>query len=193
MSTGLYDVSFQYRIIFRVYLTCFSVNYFTAWYNVPEENNIKSQSWENYRDLKIIFIAEQIRDVQLQPRRVLCFDVALTRYLRLRWITLHLDWSTSKLRKKCRNYEYRDLILDFFFSMALQPFGPWPLFQFLNPIHSWQDSLDGGSARKERPARKADNLTAICVSIAYKMWKPQRLTTLWASTACYRDSFSFLI
>jgi hypothetical protein len=24
------------------------------------------------------------------------------------------------------------------------------------------------------------------------MWDPQRLTTLWASTACYRDSFTFL-
>jgi hypothetical protein len=22
------------------------------------------------------------------------------------------------------------------------------------------------------------------------MWKPRRLTTLWASTACYRDSFT---
>jgi hypothetical protein len=24
-------------------------------------------------------------------------------------------------------------------------FGPRPLFRFLNPIHSWLDSLDGGS------------------------------------------------
>jgi hypothetical protein len=24
------------------------------------------------------------------------------------------------------------------------------------------------------------------------MWKPRRPTTLWASTACYRDSFTFL-
>jgi hypothetical protein len=23
------------------------------------------------------------------------------------------------------------------------------------------------------------------------MWEPQRLTTLWASTACYKDSFTF--
>jgi hypothetical protein len=30
--------------------------------------------------------------------------------------------------------------------MALQPFvGPWSLFQFLNPIHSRKDFLDGGS------------------------------------------------
>jgi hypothetical protein len=41
---------------------------------------------------------------------------------------------------------------------------------------------------KGRPARKADNLTAICESIVYKVWEPRRLTTLWASTACYRDS-----
>jgi hypothetical protein len=39
---------------------------------------------------------------------------------------------------------------------------------------------------KGRPARKVDNPTAV-----YKMWEPRRLTTLWASTACYRDSFTF--
>jgi hypothetical protein len=33
--------------------------------------------------------------------------------------------------------------------MALQPFGPWPLFQFVDPIHSRQGSLDGGSARRK--------------------------------------------
>jgi hypothetical protein len=44
---------------------------------------------------------------------------------------------------------------------------------------------------KERTARKADNLTAICEPIILKMWEPQRLTTLWASTACYRDNFTF--
>jgi hypothetical protein len=25
-----------------------------------------------------------------------------------------------------------------------------------------------------------------------KIWEPRRLTTLWASTACYRDSFTFI-
>jgi hypothetical protein len=44
---------------------------------------------------------------------------------------------------------------------------------------------------KGRPARKADNLTAICQPIVWKMWKPRRLTTLWVSMACYRDRFSF--
>jgi hypothetical protein len=37
---------------------------------------------------------------------------------------------------------------------------------------------------KGRPACKAD-LTAIC--------KPRRLTDLWTSTACYRDSFTFTL
>jgi hypothetical protein len=40
------------------------------------------------------------------------------------------------------------------------------------------------------PVRKADNLTAICEPTVWKMWEPRRLTTLWASTACYRDSFA---
>jgi hypothetical protein len=50
---------------------------------------------------------------------------------------------------------------------------------------SW--GLKGG-----RPARKADNITAISEPISHKMWEPRRLTTLWASTVCYRDSFTFL-
>jgi hypothetical protein len=42
-----------------------------------------------------------------------------------------------------------------------------------------------------RPARKADNLTAICGQIFYKMWKPRRLTTL--PKAYYRVNFSFFL
>jgi hypothetical protein len=35
-------------------------------------------------------------------------------------------------------------------SMALQPFvGPWPLFQFRNPVYSRYNSLNGGSARRK--------------------------------------------
>jgi hypothetical protein len=34
--------------------------------------------------------------------------------------------------------------------MAVHPsVGPWPLFQFLGPVHSRQDSLNGGSARRK--------------------------------------------
>jgi hypothetical protein len=44
-------------------------------------------------------------------------------------------------------------------------------------------------AGRSRPAGKADNLIAIFVPIIYKMWEPRRLTTLWDSRDCYRDSF----
>jgi hypothetical protein len=34
--------------------------------------------------------------------------------------------------------------------------------------------------------------TAICKPTVQKTWDPRRLTTLWAFTACYRDSFTYL-
>jgi hypothetical protein len=40
-------------------------------------------------------------------------------------------------------------------------------------------NIPGGEGR---PARKADNLTAIYEPIVYKMWEPQHLTALWVST-----------
>jgi hypothetical protein len=43
---------------------------------------------------------------------------------------------------------------------------------------------------KGQQARKADNFTAICEPIVLKMWEPRRLTPLWASTSCYRDSLA---
>jgi hypothetical protein len=49
-------------------------------------------------------------------------------------------------------------------------------------------NLPGG---KGRPVRGADNLTAICEPIVLRMWEPRRLTTIWAFTACFRDSFTF--
>jgi hypothetical protein len=45
-------------------------------------------------------------------------------------------------------------------------------------------------AGKGRPACKAKILTAIC---ELKMLEPRRLTTLWASTACYRDSLAYFV
>jgi hypothetical protein len=50
-------------------------------------------------------------------------------------------------------------------------------------------NLPGG---KGRPALKIDNLTAICELIVGEMWKLRLLTTLWASRACYKDSFTFI-
>jgi hypothetical protein len=51
-------------------------------------------------------------------------------------------------------------------------------------------NLPGG---KGRPARKDDNLTAICELIVCKMWEPRHLTTIWTSTGCCRDIFTFFI
>jgi hypothetical protein len=43
--------------------------------------------------------------------------------------------------------------------MALQSFvGPWPLIQFLDPIHSRYDSLDGGSARRNAAIYTQNNI-----------------------------------
>jgi hypothetical protein len=56
------------------------------------------------------------------------------------------------------------------------------------PIEINTRNLPGG---KQRPVRKADNLTTICEPILQKMWQPRSLTTLWAFTACYRDNFTF--
>jgi hypothetical protein len=39
--------------------------------------------------------------------------------------------------------------------------------------------------------RRADNLTAICKPIFYKMWEPRRLTTLWNSAASYKETLTF--
>jgi hypothetical protein len=50
-------------------------------------------------------------------------------------------------------------------------------------------NIPGGEGQ---PACKADNLTAICEPIVYKMWEPQHLTALWVSTAHYRDTFTYL-
>jgi hypothetical protein len=44
-------------------------------------------------------------------------------------------------------------------------------------------NLPGG---KGRPARKEDNLTAICEPTVKQKWEPRRLTTLWASMTCLR-------
>jgi hypothetical protein len=51
--------------------------------------------------------------------------------------------------------------------------------------------LPGGKEGQAHEA--ADNFTTIREPIAWKMWQPRRLTTLRASTACYRASFTFLL
>jgi hypothetical protein len=61
---------------------------------------------------------------------------------------------------------------------------PWGRLSLLTEMSARNVPGDKG-----RPARKTDNLTAICKSIVQKVWEPQRLTTLWAFTGCYRDSY----
>jgi hypothetical protein len=51
-------------------------------------------------------------------------------------------------------------------------------------------NLPGGT---ERPARKADNLTAIYEPIAWKIRELRRHTIQWSSTAIYMDSFTFIL
>jgi hypothetical protein len=43
---------------------------------------------------------------------------------------------------------------------------------------------------KDAAGRNTDNLAAICERIVYKTGQPRRLTTIRASTACYRDSLA---
>jgi hypothetical protein len=68
---------------------------------------------------------------------------------------------------------------------ALWPWGRLSLW------HKWVPGIFLGLMSGRRV--KADDLTAICEPIVYKMWQPRRLTTLWAFTACYRDSFTFYL
>jgi hypothetical protein len=44
---------------------------------------------------------------------------------------------------------------------------------------------------KGRPTHESD-LTSICEPIVWKMWELD-ISTAWASTACYRDSFTFTL
>jgi hypothetical protein len=46
-------------------------------------------------------------------------------------------------------------------------------------------------ASKARLACSAGNLTATCQPIYWKVWVPSLLTILYASMACYRDTFTF--
>jgi hypothetical protein len=77
--------------------------------------------------------------------------------------------------------------LNFFAIYLILAAAIW-LWESIQPLTEMiTRKLPGG---KERPASKADKLTAICEPIVYKMWESRRLTPLWASTACYREDFT---
>jgi hypothetical protein len=46
---------------------------------------------------------------------------------------------------------------------------------------------------RSQQARKAVQLIAICEPIFNTMWEPRRLTTIQASSACYGNSFAFIL
>jgi hypothetical protein len=55
-------------------------------------------------------------------------------------------------------------------SMTLQSFvGPWPLFQFLNSVHSRLDSLDGGPARRKAAIYTPNNTNRINAQNIYAL------------------------
>jgi hypothetical protein len=62
---------------------------------------------------------------------------------------------------------------------------------FAHPLTEMGTRISSGS--KAQPARKADNLPAICGSFVLTMWDPQLHRTLQVSMACYRDSFAVLL
>jgi hypothetical protein len=64
----------------------------------------------------------------------------------------------------------------------------WCSIQALTEMNT--RSLHGN---KGGPARKTDKVTVNCERIFYKMWEFRRLTNLWAFTASYRNSFTFLL
>jgi hypothetical protein len=73
----------------------------------------------------------------------------------------------------------------------------WPNHSSRTRVLGLTQSLTKMSTRnlagcKGRPARETDNLTTICEPTLCKIWEPRRLTTPWASTASYRDGFTFL-
>jgi hypothetical protein len=64
---------------------------------------------------------------------------------------------------------------------------PWGWLKCLPEIRRRNSPVEG---EEGLPARKSDNLTAICEPIVLKMWEPRRLTNLWNSTASNRDRFT---
>jgi hypothetical protein len=74
---------------------------------------------------------------------------------------------------------------------SLNPYSLTKALGFAHPLSEMSNRYEYLLGVKPRPARKADNLTAICDPTVERMWESRRLTIPWAFNACYRDiSFS---
>jgi hypothetical protein len=66
-------------------------------------------------------------------------------------------------------------VIEFFFNLS-NPFSSTIAVGLTQPLTEMSTRDITGA--KERPVRKADNLTVVCETLVYKMWDPGRLTTL---------------
>jgi hypothetical protein len=145
-------------------------------------------------------------------KRLLVNGEELSQLLSCHWCELiwERNADNSSLRKQTRIFQWNNSTIGARGSVVgwgtvLQAAGSIPVevIEFFNLPNPFNDTMAPGfiqpliemSTRiyfwsKTRPARKADNLTAICERIVYKIWDPRHIINLYASTACYRDSFT---
>jgi hypothetical protein len=72
--------------------------------------------------------------------------------------------------------------------MALQLFGPWPVVEFLYPIHNWQAILDGASARRKAATYIQNKRTEISMPrVGFEPTVPVFERTKTAYVYCVRN------
>jgi hypothetical protein len=98
-------------------------------------------------------------------------------------VILRLKVGRSRVRFSMRSLDFSiDLIL---------PAALWPGVDSATNRNEYQESSWG--VKGDLQARKANKFTAICEPIIYRICGSLDVSTLWASTVYYRDSFTFLI
>jgi hypothetical protein len=111
----------------------------------------------------------QSHNINTQTWTCVCmrsYDVRLTvtgRFVGMKYRTCITDKSEllSKFMSAGKRYRWKfyNICLSIYLSMALQPFvGPWPPFQFLNPVHSSVGLLGWGIS-------PPISLCVVCISL----------------------------